>query len=208
MATLSKFLFDTSFDPGQAAEAEAPAPTFTEADLAAARAAGFAEGREAGRTEALASIEREAATALAAVGARLAEIGARIEDTRAHAIAGGIEVVAAVLRKAVPELARRNALAEIERLVHDALHALYDEPRVVVRAPDAVVAALQERIDGLAAASGFAGKVVLFGDPELAETDCRIEWADGGTERDIDGLLRRLDAAIERATGGAAAPAP
>lgn len=209
MASIGKFLFDNSFDAAQAAAAaEPPPPSYGDADLAAARDQGYAEGRAAGRSETLAGIEREAATALAQIAARLGDANARFEDVRAHAIAGGIDVVAAVLRKAVPALARRNALAEIEGLVKDSLHALYDEPRIVVRAPDAIVAALQERIDGLAAASGFAGKVVLFGDPELAETDCRIEWADGGAERDIDGLLRRLDAAIDRATGGAAAPAP
>lgn len=210
MTPLNKFLFDTSFDPAPEVEgpAEPPAPTFSEEELAAARAEGFAAGQEAGRAEMRASIERDAAAALAAIGRELSAMNGRFAEIREHAIDGGIAVVSAALRKIVPELARRHGMAEIEQVVRDNLQSLYDEPRVVIRAHDSVIAVLQERMDGIAASCGFGGKIILFGDPQFGETDCRVEWADGGAERNLGELWRRIDAAIERVTDGRAVPDP
>ena len=198
----TKFLFGTSFDPAKADPEVPPPPTFSEADLAAAREDGFRAGHAAGHDEMSRSVEQAAAAALAEIGARLADMNGRFDEIRQAAIASGVEVVAATVRKLVPALAKRHGLSEIEGLVRDTLHALYDEPRVVIRAHDSVIDSLQERVDGMAAASGFMGKVVLFGDDQFSETDCRIEWADGGAERNLGELWRRIDAAIERVTDG------
>jgi flagellar assembly protein FliH len=47
-------------------------------------------------------------------------------------------------------------------------------------------------------AAGFDGKLVLLGDDEMALTDCRVDWPDGGTERNLDRLWRDIDDAIAR----------
>lgn len=208
MSIGTKYLFETSFDPAKSVDADVPPPpTFSQEEMAAAREEGFREGHAAGHAEMARGIEQAAADALAVIGAQLAQMNVRFEDIRASAIASGVEVVAATVRKLIPALAKRNGLAEIEHLVRDSLHSLYDEPRVVIRAHDSVIEALQDRIDGMAAASGFMGKVVLFGDEQFSETDCRVEWADGGAERNLGELWRRIDAAIERVTdGNGAAP--
>jgi flagellar assembly protein FliH len=203
MTNGTKFLFETSFDPAKASDPDVPPPpSFSEEELAAARDEGFRAGHAAGHDEMSRAIEQAAADALAAIGVQLAAMNGRFEDIRQAAIASGVEVVAATVRKMVPALAKRNGLAEIEHMVRDSLHSLYDEPRVVIRAHDNVIDALQERVDGIAAASGFMGKVVLFGDEQFSETDCRVEWADGGAERNLGELWRRIDAAIERVTDG------
>jgi flagellar assembly protein FliH len=207
MSNSTKFLFETSFDPAKVEEEDVPPPpTFSEEELAAARMEGFNQGQDAGRAEMNRAIERDAATALAAISVQLTAINGRFEDIRTAAIASGVEVVAATVRKMVPELARRNGLAEIENLVRDTLHDLYDEPRVVIRAHDNIIGLLQDRVDAMAVTSGFMGKIVLFGDEQFSEADCRVEWADGGAERNIGELWRRIDAAIERVTDGNSAP--
>jgi flagellar assembly protein FliH len=205
MSNATKFLFGTSFDPAKADPDVPPPPTFSEAELAAAREAGFQEGHAAGHAAMAQSVEQAAATALAAISSQLAAMNGNFAEIRDTAIASGVEVVAAAVRKLTPALAKRNGLVEIENLVRDSLHSLYDEPRVVIRAHDSVIEALQERIDGLAAAAGFTGKIVLFGDDQLSDTDCRVEWADGGAERNLEELWRRIDAAIERVTDGISA---
>jgi flagellar assembly protein FliH len=202
MSSGTKYLFETSFDPAKVDPAVPPAPSFSEQELVAARDEGYLAGHAAGHAEMLRSIEQASADALAAIAAQLAAMNGHFDDIREAAIASGVSVVAATVRKLVPALAKRNGLAEIEHLVRDSLHSLYDEPRVVIRAHDSVIEALQERIDGLAATSGFTGKIVLFGDEHFNETDCRVEWADGGAERNLGELWRRIDAAIERVTDG------
>jgi flagellar assembly protein FliH len=201
MAAISKFLFETSFEAHRAGEAP-PAPvrrSFTPAEVEAARAEGHAEGIEAGRAAALAALEARAADALAALAGKLAAL---LKDAAATEQARTRETVAAmatIARKVMPGLAERHGLAEIEALLLDCLGRLHDEPRVVVRINDAILDALKERLDALASGIGFAGRIIVIADPAVAAGDARIEWADGGAERDsarawadIDGLIARF----------------
>jgi flagellar assembly protein FliH len=211
MASAMKFLFENSFD----AEARAATPAapvvirqYTEQDLLSARSEGYADGEAAGRAAALAAIEQASQTALSEIAAHLGDLGGQIAALRGQAIGEAVKVVNAAIHKIVPELARRNAMNEIERLIRECLQAIYDEPRVVVRAHDGVIATLHGRIDGIAATCGFNGKIVLFGDEQLSEADCRVEWADGGAERNLGEMWKQIDAALARAIEGPAAEAP
>lgn len=205
-----KFLFETSFDPakGVVRPPLAPKPQFTEQDLATARGEGFAEGEAAGRAAALASIEQASLKALASIGQQLTDGGRQIEELRATTAADALKIVKVALDKILPQLARHNALNEIERLVGECLQAIYDEPRVVVRAQDRLIAALQPRVDQIAGSCGFQGKVVLFADERLGESDVRVEWADGGAERNLEDMFKQIDTAIESITQGDAAVSP
>lgn len=212
MASAMKFLFQNSFDaadrpasPGGASKASS-ARARTEQDVLAARQEGYTDGETAGRAAALASIEQASAKALAAISAQLSDSNQQIEVIRAQIVADALKVVNTAIHKVIPDLARHNALNEIERLIGECLQAIYDEPRVVVRGHDRVIAALQPRIDTMAASCGFQGKIVLFGDEQLDENDCRIEWADGGAERILDDIWKQIDAALESMTGGGASP--
>jgi len=59
---------------------------------------------------------------------------------------------------------------------------------------------LADRVRDIATArishSGFTGRLVVLGDPDIAIGDARLEWADGGVVRDIRQLSGDIDAAI------------
>lgn len=193
-----KFDFASRFDePAKGPNAPEP-PKFGEAELAASRDEGRAEGIVAGRAEAEATIAAHAARALDRVGAAVAELLADRARMHQHLASQSLQTVMGVIARAMPELARRNTLLEVEGLVRMCLSELYDEPRVVIRAADPIIDALQKDIDRIAAACGFTGKIALFGDPEMAPTDCRVEWADGGAERNFEETWRAIEAAMER----------
>ncbi len=40
--------------------------------------------------------------------------------------------------------------------------------------------------------------MVLFADESLKPEDCRVEWADGGVERDVGRLWREVEQAVAR----------
>lgn len=212
MASAMKYLFDNSFDmedpPAAAGGSPVVVQHYTEQDLIAARAEGFAEGDATGRAAVHDSIEQASLKALTEISAHLSNLGEHVADVRSQTILAAIKVVTAAIHKMVPELARRNAMNEIEHLIRECLEAIYDEPRVVVRAHDSVIAALQGRIDTMAASCGFAGKVVLFGDEQFSESDCRIEWADGGAERNLNEMWKLVDAALARVAESTDAVAP
>jgi len=202
-----KFLFDTSFDvaePALATGRRAPPPppaepTFSQAELTAARATGFAEGHAAGLVEAGQTIEAQAATALTRFSQGIDEVLAARRSAAASAQARAAEAVRIIVSKLVPALSRRAPLAEVEAMVADCLREAYDEPRVVLRVADSLFEAMQGRLAALTTATGFAGKVVLLADETLGPADARIEWSEGGAERDLSRLIHDIDEALARA---------
>jgi flagellar assembly protein FliH len=150
-------------------------------------------------TEAAQSIEASAASTLAAI---VRDVGALVEARAALAAEmqrDAIAVLRAVLQKAVPALCRKHPLAEIETLVADCLRDSLSEPRIVLRVADTAFDAVQRRLAALSASAGYPGKLVLLADAALGPGDCRVEWADGGAERDLPRLLSDIDAALVRA---------
>jgi flagellar assembly protein FliH len=197
MAQAKKFLFDTAF----AAKAErelAPKPQFTEEDLAAARAEGQQAGFQMGQESALRAIERRVADALDAVAAGLAGVDAAQARAAAELRADAARLALAIAGKLAPELVARQPLAEIEAMIVECLAQLPTEPRVVVRVAEGLVDALSGRIDDLVRRVGFSGAVVLLGEPTMAPGDARVEWADGGAERDFARTRRAVEEAVER----------
>lgn len=191
MAQTEKYLFENSFDvePPPAPAEEVPEPTsYSEEELAAAVGEGFAKGKTDGYESALQGIEQTSAQALSAIAARLEAVVAELAEVNERREHQSLQAAVTILRKLFPELARRHGLDEIEAAVAACLEHLQDEPRVVVRTADSLVDVLRERIDPLAEACGFEGKIVLLADEALSSSDVRIEWADGGAERDTGRL--------------------
>ncbi|MCP2775327.1 hypothetical protein, partial [Salmonella enterica] len=79
-----------------------------------------------------------------------------------------------VARKLSAELIAAEPLAEITALVADCFRHLVATPHLVVRISDTLYEAARERIELLARQSGFAGRLVLLADPEIAGGDCKI----------------------------------
>ena len=202
MARPRKYLFDTSFDdavpPPGTASGEPPELPPTRAQLEAARAEGLSQGRTDALFEMAGLVETRAADALVSldrnVAALLAARAAIVHDTESQAIA----LLRSVLQKAVPALCRKDPAAEIEALVVRCLSEALDEPRIVLRVGDAVFDAIQSRLATMTEANGYAGKLVLIADPALADGDVRVEWADGGAERDTRRLMAEIDAILSR----------
>lgn len=207
MASKAKFLFDMPFD-GTKPRVErsyapkAPPPKFSAEEIEATRAAAYAEGEAAGRAEAYGDHQRNLEHALQAIEGQLAAIAAAEERSRIAARAEAVELAAVLARKLAGRLLESQPLAQIEALVLRCLDDMRDEPRLVIRAAEAVVQQLDARLDQLVAQSGFGGKVTLVPDETLAPTDCRIDWADGSAERRQQKLEQDVDLAVDRYIAG------
>jgi flagellar assembly protein FliH len=197
MAQAKKFLFDTTF-AAKAEREQKPKPQFTDEDLAAARGEGQQAGFQMGRESALREIERRAADALEAVAAGLAGVDAAQARAVAELRAEAARLALAIAGKLAPTLVARRPLAEVEAVIAECLGQLPTEPRVVVRVAEGLVEVLSGRIDELARRVGFSGAVVLLGEPAMAPGDARVEWADGGAERDLARTLGAIEEAVGR----------
>ncbi len=212
MSGIRPFTFDTDFDEPEFDPAdleddadqepeEPPPPTFSEEELEAARNEALHAGIEAGLEEALSRIEQTTSQAMEQLAGSaetlLADADRRTREMRRDTL----DVAMAIARKLMPAAARRHALDEIEALISECLADLVDEPRLVIRVPEALQEPIRERAEAMARARGFEGRIVVIADPRLGDTDCRIEWAEGGAERDQDGLWQAIEAIAARLSG-------
>jgi flagellar assembly protein FliH len=198
-AATRKFLFDTDFAgagearPAETAVARAEyARKLAEAE-AAARDRGYAEAQadaaaETGRRLA-AALERIAA-AIVIANEALAAIETRLECE-------AVEVAVAVARKLAPALIAVEPFAEISALASDCFRQLIAAPHVAVRVNDALYAVAKEKLDDIARAKSFEGRLVVLAEPDIALGDCRIEWADGGINRDSATANATIGAAVD-----------
>ncbi len=214
MDTHEKFLFETSFEPNvlsgaaqakaaeEAEPEEPPAPTFSEEELAAAKQASFAEGKAIGEAEAGRGIAQRTAEQLAELSAKFETLSAELGDKVDTAHRETLMAAMTVIHKLFPRLSESQAQAEIQAVVEDCLERLHDEPRLVVRAADQDLDALRLHLDGCVKRSGFDGALVFLADDRLNPGDIRVEWADGGAERDVAALWAEIDGIIERTLSG------
>lgn len=215
MAKLQKYMFDLDFGHPAPAAAEAaaaepepavpeepeppPPPTFSEEELAIARDAAFAEGMEAGRAEAMETLEQAIASALTAITGHMDALFRRQEEANDANARNAARVAMAVLHKILPAACEKHAFDEVAKVVEEVVGHILDEPRIIVRLAAALVDPVKERLEAVALAHGFEGRVVVQADPRLAAGDCRVEWTDGGAERDQARLMQEIEAAVARA---------
>lgn len=199
-----RFTFGQQFDPSAAAVEAYRSPQRDEserkrqAELDAARAAGFAEGHEAGLAAARAEINAAMAACLERVAMLLGDIG-RSEEATGHMLARqSVDIARAVGSQLASRLMAAQPEAEVEALVAECLAQLRDEPQVAVALSPEIAEALQERLQELAAGSGFAGRLLVQGDPRLEPTDARLSWSQGSASRSRQEILQEIEAAVQR----------
>lgn len=190
MSAPVKFLFDTDFGR------ERP-PADRSALIADAEARGYARGLAAAEDAARETARRSAA-AMTRIAAALEETARGLSRVEERVETEAVEVAVAVARKLAPALMAREPVAEVAALVGECLGHLVSAPHVVVRVNDALYESACSALQAIAAASGFAGKLVILADAEVESGDCRLEWADGGVIRSRARIAAAIDEAVDR----------
>jgi len=188
-----------------------PPPTFSEDELAAARqqayADGLADGTRSGQAEAMAGQTQQLNEVLARLDVQLNQLLKVQLDNRAEVIDRSVQVALTITRKLVPSFAARHGLSEIEGLVRQCMAQLNAEPRLVIRTHDSLLDEVTAKVQAMAEAQGFEGKLVFIGDEQMGPGDCRLEWADGGAERDEARIWADVDRVVANARVGQPATA-
>lgn len=191
-----------------AEELPPPPPTFSEAEMAEAKAAGYQAGFAAGKAEAEARAAEVAEKAQAAHNALLETIANRMMmAAEAHAkyleSQQGVMVKTAmtVARKVAEDALKREPYAVVETLLKECSDIVAGSQSVVITVPTAKLQGLQQSVDKLKQhLTQFKGQWVLEGSETLAEHDCRVAWKNGMAERSFEALWSDIEALISRAT--------
>lgn len=162
--------------------------------LAAARKEGEAAGFAAGERSAAARAAKDLTAAAEAIAARAAAMAAGMDDIRKQLTADAVGLSLSIARKLAGGLIAREPTVEIEALIADCMGSLGSVPHLVIRCEPALADAVRDIATTRMTTSGFTGRLVVMGDPDVSIGDARLEWADGGIVRDI----RQISADIDR----------
>jgi flagellar assembly protein FliH len=178
MKAAAKFLFDEDFASG-----DRPTITLLEAERRRvdAESVAYRSGFAAGQTQA----QGEAAERVAAALAIIADGLARIE----RALSG---IEARLETEAV------EPFVEIGALAAECFRQLVATPHVAVRIGPDIYDEAKHKLEEIAGLHGFQGRLSVLSDANLLAGDCRIEWAEGGVERDRTTALAAIDDVVGR----------
>lgn len=206
MAAATKFMFGTDFGEGGR-------KTVSEAELVAAKARVREEAREAARTEALAEgfragqeqARQEIGAQLGALAGLLAHSAEQLlaqEAARTAMIEEQAGQLAITLAKALAGVALdEKPQAALAGAIRECLDHARQAPHLVLRVSETAVEAAEELARRLSAERGFAGKLIVLGEPDIAPGDGRIEWAEGGFVLDSQQVAALVEQAVMRVFG-------
>lgn len=189
-----KFNFDTVFGPttattGATTGARARS-SYSSAEVETIRRETFAQAKADAEVQATTARTSTLGAVAQGVSRLFDDLDARVAVMRQESALLALQVG----RKLAETALTAFPLKEIETLLAECLHKLHNEPRIVVRTSPACTESLRADVDALSAEHGYTGRLVVLAEPSLTGADCRIEWADGGIERDLTATF----AAIER----------
>ncbi|NTU76199.1 MAG: hypothetical protein HGA90_00025 [Alphaproteobacteria bacterium] len=200
LPSVRKFLFDHAFDsmsPGVTERAKIK-KTFTEEQLDAAKQEAHQTGFSEGKKAMLASQEQAQNTLFSKLQQQLGQLTEASSEQWQIQSQQMQEVALIIARKVIPNYVTRQGLDEIQALIAQVISEMAHEPRLVVRVGEAQFDTVSVKIKEITDRQAYSGKVVVLAEESLGPSDCRVEWADGGIERDLATFWQELDRIVER----------
>ena len=195
MKASAKYMFDEDFATGAK-----PTITVVESERrrADAEAQAHRKGFAAGEAQAQGEASQRIATALGLIADGLTRLDRALTDIETRLETEAVQVAVAVAGKLAPELIAREPFTEISALATECFHQLVTTPHIVVRIGADIYDMAKDKLEEIARARGFEGRMVVTSEPAMAPGDCRIEWADGGVNRDSAATLSAIDDVVRR----------
>lgn len=197
-AGVRKFMFDRSFDPGAIRPPERKPVTLKPDDYDALKKesyeAGYAAGQQAGADEQA----RKLLAVMERIAGRLDEALALAESAKQKQESDARALALAVVRKILPDYAAKHGMEEIEAVLSRTLTEMIHEPRIVARVHESQFDEVNARIHALTTQKAYAGKIIVLADTDVRPGDCRIEWADGGIERNTESTMKDIESILQQ----------
>lgn len=192
------------------AEPEAPPEiVYGEAEFEAAKQGaymdGHADGFREGQAEAMETINHKLNELLESLSPMIAALGEAQGRANERAEANMARIVKASLSKLMPVYVRRHGHEEVLAVVSECLAELQDPGRLTIRLSEESADLLGERLSKAAQRAGFEGSVRLLTEPDMEQSDVRVDWGAGGAERRYETIKDEIDAAIDGAVARAEA---
>jgi flagellar assembly protein FliH len=216
MSTAERFMFDLTFDseveetmePEKTnditsvnEEPEIIVPTFSEEEVEIARQQGYEAGKEEGLAATMEILTKQINETLFKIDEKLLA-AFQTQDSfnqdlsrAAHSLAIG------VCKKMMPAMAEKYSFDEVERAIEQVFSKAIEKPRITLSVHVNLVEAVEERLTELAKEKGFEGRVFVKADEAMEASDCRVDWVNGGSERNTKKLWANITSILDRNIG-------
>lgn len=203
MKATAKYLFEEDFATG-----EKPTISVIEAERrrADAESIAYRKGFAAAQEQINNETAQKAAAALSVIADAMARIEKGLTGIETRLESEAVEVAVAVGGKLAPELVARQPFAEIAALATDCFRHLVKTPHVAIRVAPDLYDEAKQKLEEIAAAGGFEGRLMVLSETGLAPGDCRIEWAEGGVNRDRASTESVINVSVARYLGAKIEP--
>jgi flagellar assembly protein FliH len=196
MTNTAKYLFDEDFSG--AAKPKTITLVEHERRRADAESVAYRNGFAAGQQQAQNEAAQRAADALTQIADSFVKLDGALAGIEARLETEAVQVAVAVAGKLAPKLIAREPFAEISALATECFQHLVKTPHVVVRVSQEIYDIAKSKLEEIAQARGFEGRLVVLAEAGMAPGDCRIEWADGGVAREEAATLAVINDAVDR----------
>ena len=130
------------------------------------------------------------------IGNQSAALVAGMDDLGRHATGEAVILAAAIARKLAAAFVEREPTGELSALIADCMSSLNGVPHLVIRCAPELADAVRDIATARMQTSGFSGRLVVLGDPDIPLGDARLEWADGGVVRSSAEINAEIDRRI------------
>lgn len=193
-----KYDFSNSFSakPAETVQEEKISAEALEAARAEAHKSGYVEGYTEGQNsaeiQAMQALDAKAQALFLQASATLTQMDAISEQIAQDSI----RIAATMAKTLARTLLTRFPQETIAQLAEECFRHMRNTPHIVFRVAPELVSALEARLQKSADGFGFAGRIIILGDPEFMNGDVRIEWADGGYEYNAQKIEQELEACV------------
>lgn len=195
----AKFTFENVFDPANALHGDkSQASQATKEDIIAARQEGYNEGFAAGKNDEELLLSRQTDASLEHISAVLGQLVQNLDHIEQRTSEEARALAMMIANKLVFNLKKIHPTAGIETLIEDSLKQLSHAPHIVIRLNEKQLEPLREKIENISTQLGCSDRVMIVPDPDIEQPDCRIEWADGGIERNTAQMESQIEEIINR----------
>jgi flagellar assembly protein FliH len=204
MKPAAKYMFDEDF----AGNAKPKTITMVEFERRQADAESQAhrKGFEAGQTQARTEISEKISKTMTRIADDLDRIHRGLAAIEARLETEAVQVAIAVASKLAPDLIAREPFAEISSLASECFRQLVTTPQIAVHISADLYEPAKEKLEEIARMRGFEGRLTVLSDEAMVPGDCRIEWADGGVNRDRTATVATIEELVTRYVTARVAP--
>lgn len=197
MSAPQKFMFDNSFDnKTEVIDPLVELKARFEEKIENAKAEAFAQGRQAGEKDAMATIENQTKEALSLLANQEQKIQSDFTNEFQKLEAKAIEFGIAAGTALASELIKKEPMPLIENFFKEAFEILRGTPQLSARLNPTIAQAAIEKSKVWMNETGYEGELQIIEDKNLKESDVAITWKDGGISQSVDETMNSIRTAL------------